>query len=610
MIWGSLESLILLYSKPHPLSLAAFLGLLLSTLLLYGACGIVLGGAVGGVHALLSPFDRWPFPRKTPSRFALASSIFSIAVISVLTPLYVLFRYSDIFDIEWIGSKTARVVFSLGISGAASLAAGGAITFLLWRLTDCLKKRIRGRHWKSLLAGLHLLVMIFGTWFGTSALEERGSADSGGADSRKRGPGVVLITVDTLRADHLGCYGNPIVKTPWMDLAAKEGVRFAQASCPVPITGPSHISLMTSLAPRTHGSRVNGAPYTGKDLTLAERLKRHGYRTAAFVAGYPLKAYNCGLNRGFDVYGDSFGFPDLHAGLRVVRLLNRLGLIQGAVERNAEEVNKEALRWLAENYEEPFFLWIHYFDPHFGYNPPPPYDTLYKGKMGPGETGRHRALYAGEVTWTDARIGEVMGLLQRLNIHDETLLIVTADHGESLGEHDYYYDHTEYLYEPIVRVPLIMRHPPTISKGRVVGERARIVDILPTILSIAGAPAGGRPLGQNLLHPMDGKTTGPDARSHALIETFTPESSVDRTAIRTPKWKWIVSSDRGEELYNLVDDPGERINLAGREEAIKRRFEEKLQTLLDSIPHSAEEAGELSIDSERLEKLRSLGYLK
>lgn len=610
LIWGSLESLMLLYSASRPFPPSAFLELLFSSLLLHGAFGALLGGAVGALHALLSSLKQPPFRQTTPERFALAISLFSIAFICILIPVYGFFRYGEAFDLQIVASRPARILFALATGAAISAVAAGTIVYLLSRLYDGFQGRFRIKHGGTAAAGVYIVVFVLGAWFGTEGVEHGGGTASKGGDSKRQVPGVVLITVDTLRADYLGCHGNALVKTPWMDLASREGARFSQASCPIPITGPSHISLMTSLAPRSHGSRVNGSPYAGVEPTLAELLKRHGYRTAAFIGGYPLKAYNCGLDRGIDVYDDSLGHLDLHAGLRIVQLLNRLHLVRGAVERNAEEVNKKALNWLENNCGDPFFLWIHYFDPHYKYAPPPPYDTLYKGKMGKDAAARQRELYAGEVSYTDARIGEVIGLLKRLNIYDQTLLIITADHGESLGEHDYYYDHTEYLYEPIVRIPLIMRHPPAIPKGVVVEEPARIVDIVPTILSIANIPTTPRMLGRSLVPLADGSAAAPASRPPALIETFSPESSVDRTALRTPGWKWIVSSDDQEELYNLVDDPGEKTNLAGRRDAKKRELKETLQAVLDSIPHSGNRDAELSIDPERLKKLKSLGYLK
>ncbi len=248
-------------------------------------------------------------------------------------------------------------------------------------------------------------------------------------------PNVVLITLDTTRADYLSSYGFPLPTTPHLDALAERGVRFSDASSQIPLTGPSHATILTGLYPHQHGAIRNGVPLLEGIPTLAERLSAQGYRTAAFVSGWTLRGNLSGLARGFDTYDD--------------RMEDRYHLVNS--QRFAHQVTPPALKWLRDNARRPFFLWVHYFDPH----------TPYK-KRGESHAILERASpsamaalpqrnrnYASEIHYTDRWIGKLLQALKELDLESETIVVVTADHGEALGEHGYV-GHGRQIYQEIL----------------------------------------------------------------------------------------------------------------------------------------------------------------
>ncbi|MCY2926920.1 MAG: sulfatase [Planctomycetota bacterium] len=249
---------------------------------------------------------------------------------------------------------------------------------------------------------------------------------------------VVLISIDTCRADHLGCYGFHRATTPSIDAVAKDAALFYRALTPVPMTTPAHSSMLTGAYPPTHGVRMNNGQRLGESsVTLATVLKQAGFRTAAFVGGFPLDA-QFGLNQGFETYDCQFS-----------RTSDRSKTVS---ERTADEVNRPALAWLEENARagdggKGFFLFLHYFDPHAPYQPPKPYAADFADD-----------LYSGEIAYVDHCIGQVMDRLRAMGLYDNTLVIITGDHGEGLGEHGEM-AHAFYIYDSTLRVPLIIRSP-------------------------------------------------------------------------------------------------------------------------------------------------------
>jgi len=273
---------------------------------------------------------------------------------------------------------------------------------------------------------------------------------------------VLVITVDTIRADHIGAYGYSDVETPAMDTLAREGVLFTRAYSPTPLTLPAHTSIFSGTYPLYHGVRDNGGYIVPDELTtMAEIFEEQGYDTAAFIAAYVLDS-RWGLNQGFDTYFDDFDLSDQRF------------ISMGAVQRPANEVIDETVAWLNEARQGPFFLWVHLYDPHAPYDPPEPYMSRYAG-----------ARYDGEIAFTDSQIDRLLATLEARGLGDNTFIVLAGDHGESLGEHGEV-QHGFFIYEAATRVPLILRVPIEGFGGIERSEVVSLVDIMPTVLEMCG----------------------------------------------------------------------------------------------------------------------------
>jgi arylsulfatase A-like enzyme/Tfp pilus assembly protein PilF len=387
---------------------------------------------------------------------------------------------------------------------------------------------------------------------------------------------VILITIDTLRADRVGAYGSTRGLTPSLDRFAKGAVRFTAAVTEVPLTLPAHATILTGLHPAHHGVRTNdGFQLASGAPTLADALRGRGYATGAFIGGYPLRAAS-GLPRGFDRYDDAF----LHS--------------TGVVERSADEVVRSSLVWIDENKSRPFFAWLHLFDPHSPYTPPAPFAAAYAD-----------APYDGEIAYTDAAIGRLFDRLRQLDLFSRAAILVVADHGESLGEHGER-THGTFLYDATVHVPLLVKLPGPTAAG-VVTVPVETSDLAPTIAAVAGATLG--PVdGQNLLPllPPAGAAAG-DPDRPAYAETYYQHVLLGWSplrAVRTRRWKFIEAPR--SELYDLERDPGERQNRIEDRAALAS----ELQRSLPALPAVSSSSRSLpSAAGESAERLRTLGYV-
>lgn len=406
---------------------------------------------------------------------------------------------------------------------------------------------------------------------------------------------VLLVTFDTTRADRLGCYGNTRIETPTLDGLAAEGVRFARALSAVPITAPSHASILTGRYPIAHGVRDNGLFVLGDEqLTLAEILRDEGYATAAAIGAFPLTA-RFGLNQGFTLFDDHLtgAFED-YLGQRVIPK-ERLFFD----ERRAAQVNEAVLPWISENANAPFFAWVHYFDPHQPFEPAPPYDQLYADD-----------LYNGEIAYADSRLGFLLEHLKSLGVLDRTLVVMTADHGEGLGEHNEV-THAVLAYNSTLHVPLIIR-PPTGSApaGKVIESWVGTVDIVPTVLDLLG-----------IKHPegLQGRSLVPLWQdSHADASEPIPRRYAENLSPRlTHGWGELRILFDGAlkyihgprpELYDLAADPHERHNLVAELPADARRLRDRLRAFLKEKAVTGVSTTE-HLDAEVRQRLESLGYL-
>jgi len=394
---------------------------------------------------------------------------------------------------------------------------------------------------------------------------------------------VLLLTVDTLRADHLGCYGYSRASTPHMDHLAAEGVLFERAETAAPITLPAHASILTGTYPAFHGVRNNGTYRLGpRAETLSEVLKSNGYRTGAVISGYPLVT-RFGLSQGFDSYDDHLP-PERERQI-------------GFRERGAEEVTQSGIAWLEAGAGQRFFLWLHYFDPHAPYSPPSPYAERFS-----------RSPYDGEIAYVDAEIGRVLEKLRQMGLFERTLVVLVSDHGEGLGEHGEA-THGVFLYESTLRVPMILSLPGPLPRGRRVATPVRTIDLMPTILRLVDVPEPDELQGTSLL-PLTSRRP-PDLLLKSVSETLLPLENYgwsEMAALRIGDWKYIQAPR--EEIYDLKTDPGEANNLADKREGDVARMREEVHRLLaEAAPTGAPIAYRQELDETARERLRSLGYL-
>ncbi|MGC9055349.1 MAG: sulfatase-like hydrolase/transferase [Candidatus Saccharicenans sp.] len=391
---------------------------------------------------------------------------------------------------------------------------------------------------------------------------------------------LLLITLDTTRADHLGCYGYAGARTPNLDRLAAEGLRMNKSYCQAPLTLPSHTSILTGLEPASHGVRNNGHYLSPEVRTITESLKAQGYKTAAFVSSFSVDS-RFGLDRGFEVYDDNFQ-PQLP-----FKTMN--------AERRAEETFSRFAKWLENNWQSKFFCWVHYYDPHLPYDPPSPFKEEFRDNP-----------YDGEIAYVDVYVGKILEALKEKGILDKTIVIVAGDHGEGLGG-KIERGHGIFLYEETVRVPLIFWNKKIFSHPRVIKEAVRLMDIAPTILELAGLGEETKKMqGKSLLPVFELK----EKRDRdCLMETFFPRENFgwsELVALVSGRWKFIQAPR--PELYDLQSDPEENKNLFSYSPEKAEEMKNKLQQFL-LAENKIAGSGSSKATAEDLERLRSLGYL-
>ncbi len=402
-------------------------------------------------------------------------------------------------------------------------------------------------------------------------------------------PNVLLISIDTLRADALGSYGQSLPTSPNLDALASAGVVFEDCISSAPSTLPSHASIMTGKQPNVHGARDNtGYVLTADHVTLAEVLRAHGYRTAAEVAAAVIGRRTL-LNQGFDRYRD-LEFPD------VAKLqLEVDGEILTIPERPASDITSRGIEFLQTAADQPFFLWLHYYDPHVIYGPPVAFTQLLPDSP-----------YHAEVRYVDAEIGRLLAALRQYQLADRTLVVVTSDHGEGLGEHQET-THSYFVYDTTMRVPLIFWAPRLIPEPRRVRDLVRLIDVAPTILDLVGLPPPAEIQGVSLRPLVEGReaSLGLIAYGETLVPTITFDASPLRF-VRTGDWKYIHKV--APELYDVGADPGELRNRAAEQPERVLRLREDLRRLVESAPPTSGDA-RTDLDPIAAAHLQALGYV-
>jgi arylsulfatase A-like enzyme/Flp pilus assembly protein TadD len=398
---------------------------------------------------------------------------------------------------------------------------------------------------------------------------------------------VLLITIDTVRADHIGCYGATDVQTPTLDALARDGIRFEHAISQVPLTWPSHAAILTGTYPFQNGVQdFTGQPLAPQFRSVAQAFKQQGYATGAVVSAFVLDR-SWGLARGFDFYDDAFSAESF--------VKKDIGL----VDRRAGESVTHALNWLnkeglKKTPRRPFFFWLHLYDPHSPYDPPEPYRTQYRSHP-----------YDGEIAYADHELGRLIAWLKRSQSYDHTLIIFLSDHGESLGDHGEN-EHGFFVYNSTVHIPMIVKPPA--GNGFRPGQVPRPVEtiaVAPTLLRFAGLKEAIQTQFQSP------GLFGPQAEEQdaAYSETFYPFSSFGWSplhALETSRYHYIDAPT--PELYDVVADPAEKNNLASQQTATVAVFKDKLQQFLERDPFTRQAASAGNLSPDALEKLRALGY--
>lgn len=396
------------------------------------------------------------------------------------------------------------------------------------------------------------------------------------------GPHLLLITLDTTRADRLGCYGYDGARTPVLDALAAEGVLFEQASTVAPITQPAHASLFTGFYPKETGIRWNGQGRLPESFTtLASVLKARGYDTGAFIGAVVLNR-SAGMNQGFDTYDDDFADPE-----------SPLDPLDG--QRAGARVVDAALKWLSPVHRRPWFCWVHLFDCH---NPYVAHPELF------GKDFDDR-LYDGELAYVDRQVGKLVDFLKSRKMDGETLVVVVGDHGESLGEHDES-SHGFSLYQAAMHVPLLFRHGGQLQAGRRVASRVSMVDISPTILKLLEVDDTRKDITGRSFHPaLLGKEVPSSLCFGVTDYPYVVSGCVPLRSLIDADWKYIRS--KRPELYNLADDPHELMNLAEIHPEKVRELDTALTTFDSNLQQR--EAAEAHLSTAERNALRNLNYL-
>jgi len=397
-----------------------------------------------------------------------------------------------------------------------------------------------------------------------------------------RKPNVLVVSIDTLRADHVGSYGYAAAQTPSLDALAARGLRFAQATTVAPLTLPAHASLFTGTFPTFHGVRDNGQFYVGEEqTTLAEVLKGQGYRTGGFVGAFVLDR-RWGIAQGFDTYFDNFDLSkyELAAGI-------------DAAQRPGNEVVDQALAWLRQDSTQPFFAWVHLYDPHSPYAAPEEYASRFPRTL--------QGAYDAEVAFADAQLGRLLDALG--DARARTLIVVTGDHGESLGDHQEQ-QHGFFVYDATTQVPLVIAGPGIPPRAH--ADQVRIVDIMPTVLEAAGVPVPPAVQGKSLLPAARGERLDLLALSESWYPRFHYGWS-ELTAVRDGRYKFIAAPRR--ELYDLQTDPGERTNLSDANPQRVAALERALGEIAAKSAAAARPQAPQPVDPDVEERLRALGYV-
>ncbi|MEE8312516.1 MAG: sulfatase [Candidatus Binatia bacterium] len=609
----------------------------------------VLGGFVGGalvglaeaaVISLVSgPSEYWVFVFGVISYGCLGAAMgagfgFAVSIVRIVGTEPAVMGAACGLVVAALGLVVARFrvirdVFgeSLPIASAAgigvhlALLVGAGLAFVTFRalLSGAAARRGvvgAGLRWAGTIVAVALVAAV-----GLNVIA--GGGEDAGAEgaATATGPNALLVIVDTLRADHTGPYGAKDVSTPALDALAADGVVFENTFAQSSWTRPSVATILTSLYASSHSVMHKTDLLPEEVTTVAEAMQEAGYRTSGFVTNINLSpSFN--FEQGFETYRylapdfffgatDSGSKLSLYSGMRLIRerFLSRNKYAYHYYQ-DGETVNDTSLPWLDDNAEEPFFTLVHYMDPHDPY-----FEIPYNGKAvarvntphpAGDRAGELRELYVDNIEYVDGFLGGVFGRLKKLGLYDDMLIVVTADHGEEFYEHEGWW-HGTTLYDEQVHVPLIVKLPNNARRGQRVRDLARLVDVMPTILTAAGVGLPTQVQGRDLF----GTGGAPDA----VYAEEDHEGNV-LESIRTADWKLVVANEgnpRGlemMELYYLGDDPGETRNLASSRTERVAELRGRMTAMADTAAANAVSGVSGDISSDDAERLKALGYME
>jgi len=577
--------------------------------MVFALCGAALLGAIAGIGAML---------RGGGAQRGLAWSIGTWAALT-----------ASMHGVPSGASLPWKCIGVFAVIGFGVLCAG-AVSWMARKLSRLASVRL----W--IAADLALLVALAVMMF---ARRETGSTNDGAGASDR--PSILFVTIDTLRADFVGCFGRKQARTPTLDDLAAHGNLFEHAQTHSLLTGPSHATMLTGLLPIHSGLTENLQRLSHSVPTIAEQMTRKGYRTGAFVGGYPVRQDASALLERFESYDDDFrtwrALPreseKLLLGHWFWNALRMSGFETNPRDRSAEAVAAAALSWLAADSARPFFAWVHFFDPHLPYEPPASLLTddarAYRGPargswtnmsareqaqviQDPAAMAHMNELYDAEIAEADLQLARLVAAARSSAKHG-LWIIVTADHGENFGEHGLYFERD--LYEESLHIPLIVQSPQAAASGARIGQPVGLIDLAPTMLEIAGATLPGD--GRSLMPLLRGEAWPPHAY---LAEIFASDGIPYRRAsyaVREEAWKLIVRQpswgntpflwkpDEERELYDIDHDRAEQHNLAEGDAARVGVMKSCAAEL-----HSTRQVGPLDLGDEDRAALKALGYTK
>ncbi len=518
------------------------------------------------------------------------------------------------------------LVFAAIVAGVACLAAGAV------RWTPAGGVRALVVMALSVLGSVNVLV-------NARELPPRGSA-------APDAPNLLLVTMDTARSDYFSPYGAPTDRTPHLTALASEGVTFNTAVAQIPVTGPSHTTLMTGQGPWEHGNLLNGVPIDPSLTLLSERLRDAGYQAGGFVSAYVLDG-ELGFARGFEVYDDDFDWLQGWSGTLPGRLISMLGRFLNpdhVLERRGSRTVDAALKFLERaSPSAPFFLWVHLFDPHGPYLPPPPFDTqFYDGDpRDPSHASMNDvtdvapylraslegitdvdwvlAQYAGEVSFADAQLGRLLEWLESSGHTSDTVVIAVADHGESLGEHGVWFNHGEDLFDVSTHVPLVIRAPGHLEAGTALDCPVELTDLTPTMLELLGVPVPDSVSGTSVLAAIGGGRCRPHARSICFDRQANVRArqrgEIERPVFRmvslrgqSSRFVWREAPGYGEAFYDLTTDPAETTP-THTDDYILDTLRAEAERIANVMSADDMERTNQELDAETQQKLAELGYM-